>query len=299
MCHKRLRKLIDEVKMKCFVDLAQTLNFSSTARQLFMTQQAVSKNIATLEKEWGIKLFDRNTRNVSLTPEGEELYEIVSKFSSHLDATITRLKKATPSSGLRVGYQYYLKINEVVHDSLRALQESHPEVTLDGNKYSPPILNELFQAKTLELIILYERFLYSADISEYKVLAEFPKFIMVSENYPSKEYSDIVKAPFIIDNFEGTKNKAFEERLEREIDEFGLKPSEIIVVPDRDSAYTYAELGRGVIVGTEQSHIIAGRIFKQYSSGQTERLVAAWHKDEKNPLIKQYVNLLKKGFAQE
>ena len=283
--------------MKCFIELAQTLNFSSTARQLFMTQQAVSKNIATLEKEWGVKLFQRNTRNVSLTPEGEELFEIVSKFTIHLDATIARLQKGPETSGLRVGYQYYLKINEVVHDSLVLLQESHTELTLDGNKYSPPMLNELFQAKTLELIILYERFLHPSDLYEYVVLAEFPKFIMVSENYPSKEYSDIIKAPFIIDNFEGARTKAFEDRLENEIQEFGLKPSDIIVVPDRDSAYTYAELGRGVIVGTEQSHIIAGRIFKQYSSGQKERLVAAWHKDEKNPLIKQYVNLLKKGFA--
>lgn len=289
--------MIDEIKMKCFVELAQTLNFSTTARQLFMTQQAVSKNIATLEKEWGIKLFHRNTRNVSLTMEGKELYEIVSKFSNHLEATLTRLKKGPTSSGLRVGYQYYLMINNVVHDSLLTLKENHPDINLDGNRYSPPMLNELLQAKTLELIIIYERFLYSPETYESLVLAEFPKFIMVAEGYPSKEYEDIIKAPFIIDNFEGSRTKAFEERLSKEIEEFGLKPSEIIVVPDRDSAYSYAELGRGVIVGTEQSHIRAGRVFRQFNSGQKERLVAAWHKDEKNPLVRYYVNILKKGFG--
>ena len=292
-------KLIDEVKVKCFIELAQTLNFSATAKQLFMTQQAVSKNIATLEKEWGIKLFQRNTRNVTLTPEGKELYEIVSKFHSDLETTLSRLKADSNSSGLRVGYQYYLKITDVLHTSLLTMQEQSPEIPLEGNRYSPRNLNELFQSKTLEMIIIYESFLENAELYETELLIEFPAFLFVAQDYPGNTLEEIVTAPFIVDCFEGQKNKLFEDRIKREIKKLGLKPSEIIVVPDRDTAFTYAELGRGVIMGTRFSHIGADRNLRQFDTGTSEKLVAAWHRDLKNPLVKQYVKALKEQFKEK
>lgn len=53
------------------IRLSKTLNFSQVAEQLHITQPALSKQILNLEAELGVKLFDRSTTPMVLTPAGE------------------------------------------------------------------------------------------------------------------------------------------------------------------------------------------------------------------------------------
>ena len=57
-----------------FYTVAECGNISRAAARLFISQPAVSKSIQKLEENVGIKLFERSSRGVSLTPEGELLY---------------------------------------------------------------------------------------------------------------------------------------------------------------------------------------------------------------------------------
>ena len=65
---------MDRVQLKNFVLLAQTLNFSAVAKQEFISQPALTKQINRLEEELGVKLFHRTKHEVSLTYAGEEFY---------------------------------------------------------------------------------------------------------------------------------------------------------------------------------------------------------------------------------
>lgn len=58
---------------KVFYYVAVTLSFSEASRHLFISQSAVSQSIKSLEQKLGHPLFVRNTKKVSLTPEGESL----------------------------------------------------------------------------------------------------------------------------------------------------------------------------------------------------------------------------------
>lgn len=64
---------MDLDRLKTFVDAAQTLNFSETARRLQISQPSVSKYIQALEKELSIELFDRNSGNLQLTEQARAL----------------------------------------------------------------------------------------------------------------------------------------------------------------------------------------------------------------------------------
>ena len=57
------------------IALSETRNFSQVAEKLGMTQPALSKQILSLEKELGVKLFDRDTNPISLTPAGERFVQ--------------------------------------------------------------------------------------------------------------------------------------------------------------------------------------------------------------------------------
>ncbi len=60
-------------QLECFYRVASTLNFARAAEELNVTQPAVTHQIRSLEDELGVKLFNRTTRSVSLTHEGEML----------------------------------------------------------------------------------------------------------------------------------------------------------------------------------------------------------------------------------
>ena len=49
--------MINETAIKCFLSLTNTLSFTETAKEMYMTQQSVSKYIARLEEELGFRLF--------------------------------------------------------------------------------------------------------------------------------------------------------------------------------------------------------------------------------------------------
>ena len=51
-------------QMCCFLEVANVLSFTTAAHNLYMSQQAVTKQIAALERELGFKLFNRSTRDV-------------------------------------------------------------------------------------------------------------------------------------------------------------------------------------------------------------------------------------------
>ena len=61
-------------QMKYFITVVDCHSFTEAAEQCFISQSAISQQIKSLEKELGIRLFERNKRQLSLTPAGEYFY---------------------------------------------------------------------------------------------------------------------------------------------------------------------------------------------------------------------------------
>ena len=59
---------------KIFYEVAKSGNISKAAKELYISQPAISKSISKLEDNIGVTLFSRNSRGVSLTLEGEVLF---------------------------------------------------------------------------------------------------------------------------------------------------------------------------------------------------------------------------------
>ncbi|SHK35626.1 selenium metabolism-associated LysR family transcriptional regulator [Hespellia stercorisuis] len=62
-------------QLEAFVKVADNKSFSKTAKALFLTQPTISAHISSLEKELGVRLFSRNTKEVNLTEDGKRLYQ--------------------------------------------------------------------------------------------------------------------------------------------------------------------------------------------------------------------------------
>lgn len=76
--------------LKTFVVVAQRLNFTHAARELHLTQGAVSRQILGLEQRLGYPLFSRQARGLALTPQGAQLLAPVQQALGQLDEALTR-----------------------------------------------------------------------------------------------------------------------------------------------------------------------------------------------------------------
>ena len=79
---------------RIFYTVANTGNISKAAKELYISQPAISKSIQKLEESVGCKLFSRSSRGVVLTDEGKLLYEHVSEAYETLTMGEEKLKRS-------------------------------------------------------------------------------------------------------------------------------------------------------------------------------------------------------------
>lgn len=68
-------------QLEAFVQVSESGSFSKTAKELFLTQPTISAHISSLEKELNVRLFIRNTKEVSLSDDGKDLYRYAKQIT--------------------------------------------------------------------------------------------------------------------------------------------------------------------------------------------------------------------------
>ncbi len=125
--------LMDTTKvLNVFVSVARAKNFSQAALDTGLSAPAVSRAIAQLERHLGIRLFHRTTRRVSLTTEGERLFEMADAGLRLLDDAMdkTRYANEQVQGSIRIAAPRSLGIKLLVH-LIAEFQQNHPDVHFD------------------------------------------------------------------------------------------------------------------------------------------------------------------------
>lgn len=118
-------------QMQYAVELAKDRNFSQTAERLGITQPALSKHILALEKELGVKLFDRSTNPMSLTAAGEHFVREAQELLYREDQMLRSLEgyKSGESGRLVIGISPFRSLYMIPH-VLRQVRERYPHVEI-------------------------------------------------------------------------------------------------------------------------------------------------------------------------
>ena len=68
-------------QLEAFVQVSESGSFSKAAKELLLTQPTISAHISSLEKELNVRLFIRNTKEVSLSDDGKDLYRYAKQIT--------------------------------------------------------------------------------------------------------------------------------------------------------------------------------------------------------------------------
>lgn len=118
---------MNEQSILCFLSIADTHNFSATARSLMITQQAVSRSIQKLEEELGFSLLIRDQNMVILTEAGRHLLRYLKETGQKKQEL--SLKSVKHDNVIRVGISDWIGNAGWIRDSVTSFYEKYPDYT--------------------------------------------------------------------------------------------------------------------------------------------------------------------------
>ena len=145
----------DVHQLKSFLAVAENLSFTRAAETLFLTQSAVSHQIADLERTLGVELFIRHGRTIELTAAGRVLAERSRRiFADLTDAHAAVVAAARPDLGrLRIGASA-AACQYLIPESLREFRECFPSYSLAITPGDSPLVADRVLDGSIDLGIL-------------------------------------------------------------------------------------------------------------------------------------------------
>ena len=201
---------------RIFYTVAKTGNISKAAKELYISQPAISKSIQKLEESMNCELFRRRSRGVSLTEEGELLYSHVKvafetlalgedRLRNSIELGVGHLKIGVSSTLCKYMLLPYLKefiklyphINisitcQSTNDTLKLLEENKIDVGLIGKPESLKNIDFYYLAEIKDIFVAtkdYLRNLKARGVKEDRIL-QSSTIMLLDKNNMTRQYID-------------------------------------------------------------------------------------------------------------
>jgi DNA-binding transcriptional LysR family regulator len=125
---------MDTANLQAFIKVAETGSFSIAARQLFLTQPAISKRIKQLEQQFGSILVDRKGRRLQLTQTGRSLLPKAREIINNIQSARQQIAEmeGSPVGSISMATSHHIGLHRLP-PVLRAYSAQFPDVDLDLN----------------------------------------------------------------------------------------------------------------------------------------------------------------------
>ncbi|WP_324727803.1 LysR family transcriptional regulator [Pseudomonas chlororaphis] len=178
--------------LETFVWVARLKSFRLTADKLFTTQASISSRIAVLEGELGVKLFLRDSRGVTLTPEGLKVLD----YAEQMMDTMQALKQSIETRSSKVGRIRIGVMDTVIHTWLSPLvarmMDSYPQVEIELVADTSLNLCDQLQKGFLDLVLQTD-LLRQESIRSLELASHPMGWIVASHSIYNREYANLAE----------------------------------------------------------------------------------------------------------
>lgn len=174
-------------QLEYFVSVAETLSFTKTSEQFFISQTAVTQQIKALEEQLDVVLLNRSKRKVELTPAGSVFLGEARAILSRMDNAVSKTKKA--ATGLTGSLQFGIiqgYDNPHMPNALRQFRAAYPNVALEIHEGSTDQLYSSLMNQTLDIAINAIFPFTQIDKHEflYKDICSYPLIVLLPTTHP-------------------------------------------------------------------------------------------------------------------
>ena len=278
--------------LNTFETVARHLSFTNAAKELYLTQAAVSHQIRSLEDQIGVELFHRRSRKIILTKEGEKLLPSVVSGLQGISDSLDNIRNYDFEENLVVGVGSSFSANWLVH-RLGGFYQKFPDINLHLkiSTNDPDFRNE-----GTDLAVVWGKGDWKGVISKKLMVVEFTPVCSpeLLNNYNSlKAPKDLIKFPLLDDS----DYEFWQEWLEK-AGISGKKFKRRLVIRDSNVLIRSALDGHGVAlcaVGIVQEYLDSGQLIRPFDlsiNGRGFYYLIYPEKSNRKPLVRLFKNWL-------
>ncbi|CAN5524599.1 LysR family transcriptional regulator [soil metagenome] len=289
--------------LRYFAAVADTCHFGQAADQLHVAQPALSYAIRQLEAELDVTLFNRTTRQVSLTPAGEFLQAEAARILAGVEDAERGVRRiAAGRTGLlRLGLTGTAAFSHLPRLA-RILRQELPSVAmeiqadmltpmqcdqlrsggLDVGVLRPPAVGEDIELRTIEVETLV--LVVPAD---HRLAVE-----------PVVSLTDLRSESFVAYS---SRDSAVNEAVLRNCREAGFVPNREHAAPGTAVLLALVAAGLGVAIApaSVRGLPLPGVVFRDLLDAGSVELSLAWRRGTDNPIVEAVIHVLSSAFAKD
>lgn len=288
------------LNIQCFLAVAKHMSFTAASGELFITQQAVSKKIKSLEGELGFSLFTRDGRRLSLTYAGEMYYKLFSEFISKYDEvseTVSRYYDPL-KQGFRLGYQSDIILLETVLNAVEKFKSRLGPEGFSILRYSVENIIPALMNCEIDGAFVFESFLAgNRDLPRIPV-ATVENVVSISDRHPLAERArtalDLAdEIFFVMSHDRAAPDISSQKEWINKLPLGDLVVSNVRLMPNLESLETAVAAGLGAGIFCNLSGFVARpEIISFPVNDERTSLVYVWNPQNKNIFCDSFARLL-------
>jgi DNA-binding transcriptional LysR family regulator len=274
-----------------FREVARRLHFRKAAEALAIAQPALSRQVAQLEAALGVRLLNRSSRRVELTPAGAALLERIEPVLSTLARVPADMKAVAEGrvGRLRVAFTG-LAMATVLPDILRGFHRQFPGIRLELNESPTALQLAALQAGEIDCGFFHPD--GPSPGIETTLLLRERNGVLLPSDHPlrgkkSLKLGDLAGTPFVL--FPRANNPGFYDRVLAAFSASGFAPRIAEEVWPRSNGIGLVRAGVGATFASpsEAKHLPEKVIFRKLEGPAPEsRLVVGWRSEpEPSPAL--------------
>lgn len=290
---------MDIRQLQYVLALARNKNFTKTANELFITQPSLSSQISMIEEELGVKLFERSTRSVSLTPAGKTFCELGEKVIADWDEMIGSVGQfiKTPVSTFSIGLSFRGQCSEVV-DHCISFFSGHSEckvtyLSKDDAEILEAVRSGSIDAGICRVDSTFVKKNIQKPLRTLPLTREASYFIMSPDHSLAQRsvlsLKDLQDQTLIV----GLDGSAADQGLKNQARKLKLRPFSVIRANGSSMTVQLLKDGRGIIIGPRSIADYYGLAAVPSDTEEYGQLGLIYSTESEQPLMKDLINYLK------
>ncbi len=289
-------------QIKCFLAVSETLSFSSAAQQLYISQPAVSRQIALLEEELGFALFDRTRKETSLTPAGKLMCTFLKESRTGYLSVLNEIRQLNSGNtgDLRIGCGFDWDMSSILTAVHESFEIKYPDVTVSWEgRYFDGLIPSLSRGE-IDLFFSLSHILPGKSGLFTRPVTSIKNILLFSARHPAAKKKnltllDFADCTFYIPTCSGEKSMFMNVSIQ--CSKYGFIPN-IVTASDIPAILMYIQSGTGVMLTSEWTMSKTNPLFSYITLNNETSVCLSCLDDDRNAAKKLFINEVQHYYRQ-
>ena len=282
-------------QIQYFLTAARCLNFTVAAREMYITQPALGRQISAMEEELGVKLFLRNKNFLSLTPVGAMLHKEFTSLMVNYNEILQKIYAMgqEDSVHMRIGMLEGYGLGDILPRFLHLCQTEYPGLMVELFSASYLELKQQLLEGELDIILTFRHDLQEQPDILFRPLREIPTYFAHHRDAVDLERMQRGDQLLILNSPEDSDAAFSRDKAAYETMGLNLR-YKLARFVNEQLFYVRQGYGCAILAGNSNLRTDLAIVFQPKVWLEPVTLVAAWSTRSNNPGIQTVIGALSK-----